>query len=570
MILPPSGTADDLGIVLCTDHRTEWQGVPREFAERVTTAQDAAELVSSMVDRPDPWPVSLQRTLLHPSSAVPAALAPVRAGGTALDLGTGWFGLAPALASFGVETTRADWIYSRLRFARLVHPVPGITDVLVEPLRLPDLTTARFDAIFLDLNQFPATAHAELLSGARRLLMPGGAVVAGVTDRRAGLIRTASFAQALRTPSSRAVVRRAGMQVHAAHFALPDRAAPQVVVPTQRLAEQLSVRRRYTGAKALALRLLRAVNGIPLLARDRLLVLTPTGAGTEPSAAGRALGEEGEPLVLALSDARVGVLGTERFAKVALSTDQQHALMAEADRTTGAGGTAFGPHVVEPQEVGRTDGIMRVSYPAVAARTVPPEAAAAAIDTVLDRLDRAPVSALARTPLWRRLVSERGQRDITDLHARPLWEWLSRRCHDSTVPVGPNHGDLHPDNVLVPAGSGRPVLVDWNRFEEGNPLVLDPLYAALNIEREITGCSFAEAFERAAKDSLTGPLAVRTVAVRGDLEALEAAVLLLLDRIASYSLPRRRFKPWTLPQFEDATATLLARVNHSFPPRTLK
>lgn len=557
----PATSIDDIGIVHRAEGTLGWPGVPDEFAELVTTSHNPAEMVASMVDGPAALPTSLQRSLLHPASALPAVLAPVGAGRSALDAGTGWFGLAPALASLGMSVTRADWSYPRLRFSRVVHPAPAITDVLIGRSRLADLG-ARFDVIFLDLEQVPPSARPGLLSGARLLLRPGGAVIAGVTDPRAVLVRAGSFAKALRAPSWRTVARRAGLVLHATHFCLPDRSAPQVVIPAARLAQEIGDRRRPTGVKAAASRLLRAAGGAAVLAPDRFLVLTPVGAVTGPSAASRVVGEQDEPLVLALSDARVGVLGSERFAKIALSTDQQRALMSEAHKARRARGTVFGPHVVEPEASSEEDGIVRVLYAAVTARPVSPEKAAAAVDSVLDKLDPSSMAALEDTPLWRRLVGDRGQRDIADLDAGPLWSWLQSRCAHRTVPVGPNHGDLHPDNLLVRADSGDPMLVDWNRFEEGNPLLLDPLYAAIGVEQVATGCSFADAFERAATGSLNGVLADRARQLLGELDIVEATALLLLDRVASYSLPRRRYKPWTLPQFEDALLRLSRLVTN--------
>lgn len=565
--MSPWGAAwtDEVGIVrLATDSDEPWPGVPPAVADLARTAQGPDDILPVMLDGPRRWPVSLQRVLLHPASAVPAVLAPLRAGGSALDLGSGRLGLSPALASFGATVTRADWIYSRLRFARLMHPAPGVTDVLVGRRGLPEQLRRRFDVVFLDLEAFADVPA--LLAEVHRLLRPSGTVVAAAIDHRARLAWRAP-SRALRTPSLRTLTRRAGMTLHDEFVPLPDAVTPRALVPVPRLPAHLSAHRRYSGAKAVAARVLGAVRASRLLATDRFLVLTPRGAAREASVARRAVSEERKSLVLSLSDARAGVLGTATFAKVALSADQQQALTREAEKTVRARQSAFAPYVLERAHLRRREGVVSVAYPAVAVRPDDPAAAAAVIGDALASLDPSQVSPLQHTPLWRRLTSDRGQRDIADLGAHPLWEWLSVRCHDSSVPVGPNHGDLHVDNVLVPA-SGRPVLVDWNRFEESNPLLLDPLYAAILLDQESSGRSFAESLELAASGRLEGSLVGRACSVRGDLDPEEATVLVLLDRVASYSLPRRRFKPWTMPPFEEAVDRVSSLVQRSgTPPR---
>lgn len=556
---------DDVGIIRRTDRDEPWLEVPDAVAQTARRARTADEVITTMLDGPQPWPVPLQRELLHPSTGAVATLVPASCR-TALDLGTGWFGLAPALAALGVTVTRADWVYPRLRFARLMHPTAGGTDLHVGLGDLPPPGSGPFDAVFLDLDALArrgvgTAAVTSLLTAVRRLLTPRGAVIVGAANHRMSLLRDGRLLRALSASSFPARARRSGLVIHEVLVPLPDRASWRVLVPRTRLRHYLRVHDQRTGVKRVVGRLLLNAAGERLLAPDSYLVLTPSGNETVHTLRDQLVGEPAHtgPLTMALSDARVALVGSEQFVKVALSEDQRRALRAEADKTRRAGRTAFAPVVLEPGKVDETAGILSVTYPAVAARTVAPTTARDVISGALERLDASQSAPLTDTSLWSRLTSARGQRDLDELGAQALWHWLADKSIDCVVPVGPTHGDLHPDNVLVSL-SGDAVLVDWNRFEENNPLVLDPLYAAVNLEQVMTGCSLTEALQRAAADSLTGKLARRAHRVRGDLDALQSAALLLLDRLVSYSLPRRRYKPWTLPPFEQAVRALTAAV----------
>lgn len=264
------------------------------------------------------------------------------------------------------------------------------------------------------------------------------------------------------------------------------------------------------------------------------------------------------PITTALSDARVAVAGTREFAKVPLSHHQQSALVEELEKTRLARTTGFAPFVLPGGRLERTAGIPHVVYPYVTAANADLADREQAVVSALVGLGEGRVSRLQDTALWRRLTSPRGQSDIAELGAQALWSHVREHSRDAILPVGPSHGDLHPDNVLIPR-HGTPLLVDWNRFETDNPLVLDAGYAAVRFAGNGTGDDLADGITALADGTLTGQLADRADLLRGDLEPLPAATLILLDRIASYSLPRLRHKPWTAPPLARAVAALSSR-----------
>ena len=86
--------------------------------------------------------------------------------------------------------------------------------------------------------------------------------------------------------------------------------------------------------------------------------------------------------------------------------------------------------------------------------------------------------------------------------------------------------------------------------------MLDAAYAACQVDLARTGSGLAEAVRRLAATELAGPLATIAASRRGALTLAQVATLVVLDRVVSYSLPRRRYKPWTLPGVRAAVAVV--------------
>lgn len=569
---------DEAGVVRLTSDDVPWHGVPGTVVSRTLGSVDADDLVDAIDGS-----TALQEALLDPSSGVAATVVALPPDARVLDLGTGWYALAGTLATLGARATRADWVYARLRFTRTVHGAaggPAVHLAVTEPLPWPDGT---FDAVFVDLAAIRDAAAADgrpprearrvascVLDEARRVVSGTGVLVAGVrsplrtvADALVPVLRGRAPAlqdlrRAVLGPGPRRTLRRARLAPRRAYVSLPSRTDWSQVVPAERLGAVLRATHRSSGAKRLVARALLALGGGSVLAPDAFLVSRPTPSvhGAPPSLPERLAGRPGRPLPIttALSDARVAVLGPEEFLKLPLSPDQAVALPGEVAKTESARSTGFGPFVVAGSRVGRWHGTPYAAYPAVAERSASVQEKQAVLVAALDAVLPGEPAALRSTTFWARLGSERGAQDAEDLGASALRRAVLDAWGDATVPTGPTHGDLHTGNVLVPH-EGRALLVDWNRFETRNPLVLDPAYAALQLARE-SGRTLAEALAALRDGRLHGPLADRADALRGDLTLARTATLVLLDRVVSYSLPRRRHKPWTMPALREAVATL--------------
>ncbi|MFB8230017.1 hypothetical protein [Cellulosimicrobium sp. NPDC055967] len=551
---------DDLGIVRATTDDQPWRTVPGHVRATVREARTAEDVVAAMLQGPRSWPLHTVQELLHPASGAVAALVPTGPGARVLDLGTGWAALGPALGTLGADVVRADWSLDRLRFARLMHAVPGGVDVHIDVRDPLAATSPGFDVALADLGELAAAGLApheaeRVLTEVVRAMSPSGRLVIGAEESVVRAVLRSSRGRE-RQASVRRLARRSGLRVVERYVALPHRAGWRVLVPGGAARRYLLEHEQRHGWKRGVARALTRGGGHRLLAPGAFVVLAREDHG--PGAQRAASWADEGARALALSDARVGLAGPRSFVKIALSPDQRTALVAEHQRMRAARSTRLGPYVLEAEMVGTGD-VVGIRTPVVRSRAVDVATSTRVVGDVLAALDDTDHGPVSDSVLWARLRSSRGQRDIAECEAQGIWRWADRTLSSRQVPLGPSHGDLHPENVLVPAGR-PPVLVDWNRFEPRNPLVLDALYAAICHERARTGCSLADALGRAADDAIPGPLARRAHQVRGELGPLDAATLVLLDRVASYSLPRRRHKPWTLEPLVRAVEVLGPRL----------
>jgi SAM-dependent methyltransferase len=577
---------DEVGILRLAEGDETWGTVPAYARTAALQAADVEDLVAQMVDGDDPWPGDLRRRLLHPAGGAAATLVPLAPGSAVLDLGTGWSTLARALSAFGAEVTSADWVYARLRFETLMHDAPADLAVhldLDEPLPWPDGT---FDTVFVDTAEVRrllvgrADADAVLgrvLTEARRVLTDDGVAVVGTRNRlwdlRPGVPRPGPADRrkpsarevwaALRTPWDDGPVRAAGLRTARVIVALPRREGWRWMVPQERLGEHLRTPPPPSSRGRRAVRVAAAAGGARWLARDYYLLARKTSDGTTPRTLGEVLAgttEQPAPATMALSDARVAVLGSRDFVKLPVSAEQQEQVVAEVRKTHDAAGTVLGAYVVGGARVERWGAVPYAVYPVVRPRrTADLAAARRALQGVLREVGGGEVALLRETVFWARLASPRGQADLTDANAQAVREHLMDTCADAVVPVGPTHGDLHAGNVLLPKAGG-PQLVDWNRFESHNPLLLDGVYAAAEEFRAEHGATLADALLAFVDGEMGGAVAERARTLLGDLAPLEAAMTVFVDRAMTYGQPRRRYRPWTLPPLQRTGAALAARL----------
>jgi SAM-dependent methyltransferase len=568
---------DDVGITLLAASDEPWSTVPPYVVQTARRATTADQVIADLIDGQPPWSVDLQRRLLHPKSGAVATLVGPRPGATALVLGTAWASLPAALASYRVDVVVADWIYARLRLNRLLHvarPIPCLHLGLLDALPWSDES---FDYVFLDVREFDhlcqpdceaVRVKAQALTEVRRVLRRDGTALIGSRNAlRAGFKvprlrrreqrrqQLRHVSEALRTPWRDRSLSDAGLRVRREVVPYPRDEDWRWLVPGERLRDQVP---SVSGWKGRAVTLVLRAGLAKWAGRDHYLLVQRADAAerTVRTLAESLVGvREPTPLTLALSDARVAVTNSKSFLKVPLSLDQQVALEAEVEKTKLARTTAFAPFVVSRARIERWHGVPHAIYPTVAGRPVGASHAQAAVDAALRALDSSALATLDSTTFWRRLSSARGGADAAEISAAGLREEVLDVVGGRLVPVGPTHGDLHQGNVLVPV-SGHPLLVDWNRFELRNPLLLDALYAAVRAEQAEGRATLGQALLAFVRGEIMSPPAARAQELLGELTRLQAAQVVLLERIVSYSLPRRRHKPWTLAPLQEAVRAL--------------
>ncbi|WP_127129841.1 methyltransferase domain-containing protein [Georgenia sp. SYP-B2076] len=571
---------DGLGVVRLSEADEPWDGVPAHASAAARRSATVERLVDEMVDGDEPWPADLRRRLLHPAGGAAATLVPLGPGATALDLGTGWSTLARAVRSFGAAVASADWVYPRLRFDALMHDAPADVAVHINaagPLPWPD---GSFDVVFVDLSALeralrskPGAAQAQdrMLAEVRRVLADDGALVAGTRNplrdlARRGLpaARGADFWQAVRRPSGEDRLRRAGFTPARVVVPYPGRETWRWLIPQERLRAHLRATMAPSSPRRRAVRLAVAAGAGAWVMADYYVVARTGRSSLGPvrTLAEQLAGGPGEPapVTMALSDARVAIAGARDFVKLPLSREQQDKIVDEVRKTNEARETAFAPFVIDRARVERWGALPYGVYPLLTRPRSDPARARATVDAALRAVDAGVTAPVGATTFWRRLSGPQGGSDADDVGAGALRERVLGGWGPATVPVGPTHGDLHAGNTLLP-GAGHPLLVDWNRFERLNPLLLDGVYAAVDGHRTRSRATLAQALVAFADGEIRGRIADRAATVLGELTPLEAATLVLLDRAMSYGLPRRRHRPWTLPPLEQAVAALAARLD---------
>lgn len=586
---------DDVGLVRLSDSDHPWAGVPAPFADAVLASTVAEDVVTAMTSGAHRVGTAVQQRLMHPSGGAAAVLAPVHDGCVVLDLATGWSTLASALRSLGATVTRVEWSLAALRFGQLMDAPPAQHAVHVAPGRPLPFDDGTFDAVFLDVEALeraldvaggtatPAVRRDAVLADVRRVLGPEGTAVLGTRSslrsrrtpvspgerRRSAVHAVAARVRSARRPWGGAALARAGFADLRVLVAHPRRRAGHWLLPAEQVSSRLTEARGTASAAGAAKELLRRstarLGGGLWLAEDYYVL-----AHRDPLPGGppRTLGEhlapfraEPTPLVRSLSDARVAMLGGRSFVKLPLSEPQREALLREARNTEAARGTAFGPFTLASVESAQWHGIPYTEFPLVVSRPgAGPDEALVAVRAALEAQPADTLAPLRTTALWQRLGTARGGRDVAEMGAGRLHAGVVDRCGGRVVPVGATHGDLHAANVLLPA-DGPPLLVDWNRYESRNPLLLDAGYAAVRLHMRQAGVSMEAALLALADDELRGPLADRAAAVRGELLPVQAAVLVLLDRVVSYSEPRRRHKPWTMAPLLGSVSALTRRLD---------
>jgi SAM-dependent methyltransferase len=580
---------DPAGITRFSSSDRAWPDVPEAFARSVMRAQTPDDVIAALNDVAHPVPRPQQERLLDPRNGGLAVLVGARVDTSALVLGTPWTTLPRALASLGVQVVWLDWYEARLRFGRLMCGSQAVLTGHIDPAEALPFSDGVFDFVFADLDEVDrVTAYgSSKLSGRRakrvltelhRVLDADGVAVLGITNpyRRPRVMGTAAAAAPGRVEAVRSALRPWGEhRIRAAGFTgmrivvpYPHRGRWRRLIPEERLPEHLARARLPTSSEGVATSLVRraaaSVGAGKWIVRDYIVLAHRRPRGGAPprmlTESLDAFAGEPPPVVGALSDARVTVTGCRSFVKFPLSCLEQQGLIREIENTVAARATAFEPFTLPWARTEVWHGVPYSVFPLV---TQPRDTASsdawAAILTALEAQDDDCTAAFRDTALWNRLRSDRGIADVREIGAESLHDAVLDRCSDIIVPVGATHGDLHALNVLL-RGSHRPLLVDWNRFEPLNPLLLDAVKAAISAHRKHTKASLAKALSDFADGAFDDPLARRAHKLLGAMTPLQAVTLVLLDRTVSYGSPRSSHRPWKLEPLQKAAGCLTRRL----------
>jgi len=546
-----------------------WTDVPLAFADQVLQAHDQDELIVEILRRPGGLTAKQQHAVMHPSGGVAAILMPPRPGQRVLILGVGNSTLPIAVASFGAIVTCADWSAARLHFARLLGEplVQGSWHALDAGADLP-FDDRSFDVVIADLDELQRVADgavSEILADVRRVLAREGRLVLSVSNRlrRWRSIGVTGIARAIRSPWSAEILSGAGFGGRRVLVPYPNQRNWKWMTPLDRLREPIGERADLVDKRSTMIRLWKGLARLGLgrwisedffvLAHvdgdDELAIFTDTLDATagEPS-----------PRLRSLTDARVAVVGQQRFAKVPLSAFQQAALVDEVHKTELARNTPFAAYTLTGGRVRDHHGVAVTDFPFVDADIEGDNDPEAAVLQILAEIPADHTATLADTTFWSRLTSDHGESECATAGATGLRAHVIELHGASRLPIGPTHGDLHPGNVMFV--DRRPLLVDWNRFELANPLFLDSLYALVLERQQRHGTRFVEELVAYADGVTSGPLSELVDRTLGDLTGEQASLILLLDRTVSYSESRGRFTPWMLSRLTAAATTFAERL----------
>ncbi|HWL78347.1 class I SAM-dependent methyltransferase [Microbacterium sp.] len=523
-----------------------WPGIESDFIEAVNQADTWKTLLGAIRAKQVSWPWRLTET----KDAALAALPPVHQGAKALVIGGNWIELAPALSYLGADVIRADYIAARVKFLRLMggQAREVVRLSLEEDLPWQD---GSFATIFVDLVDLDRAGLQRadlnmLLREVRRVLAPDGiAIVAtenplqsrwwswreGRTRLRAciGLVREVGLARVTRP--WQIVAQPVGLEVVRALEPHPSLDDWELLLPPSPPFSR--GRRGASVARAGRVHeLAERVGAGILVAHHHILICRPSHQTPERSNAARGAIAAPRSIVRACSDSRAAIETGDEFLKVPLSDRQEAEVLDEVGRTIEAASGPWGKVATPWARAEVRSGVTIAVYPRLRASAVPLATYEDRLTDVLRGLPR-DVAKLHDTELLRRIISPPVPENLS---AGPLRQLRVEALSFQTrvVPVGPSHGDLDRANVLALEDGGIRI-VDWQRSQPENPLFIDALSAAVDVERLRTGGARAEAFAAWTDGGLNGPLADLAYSLLGDLTRREACALLLLHEVTSYS-----------------------------------
>jgi SAM-dependent methyltransferase len=500
-----------------------------------------------------------------------ALLAATSTGTLSLLLGSGSDRLAAIIPRLGGIAVAAEWKPPTGRHTDGQGEKDDILRVSIDPYRGLPFVDGCFDSIFvpraLALTRLTAERqrserelHGELIRECRRVLKPGGRLVASVPnaaglrpllrvmerlatgtpllprrlrDRVRKLAAVVPKSRGYSKPAAARLLQEGGFEGVTHYLPWPRRSHWKVLMPDAYARTQpLPAAGQWDRVTRLLLDALFRVGLQERLILEYCVVARRAGDGAVRSraalmdeimrqAVGTAVAHE--PIVIhARSDRIATFISGSTFVKVAFGPVQARRFGWEVEALDRARSTAVHGAMIDYIGHGRIHSVPYMVFPAAEVVVYRDEAEKIAVlEQAFDVLGGGARSAeLQATDAWRRIFADKSRQELTRLGARGILDRFTAACAGRKVPVGLVHGDLHVGNVLRRGGSPTPR--DWDRLPAASPLLLDRCNAVtqLLVSRATAAEESAprlKALERLAKKDQGTPLVHRLEEVAGEL-----------------------------------------------------
>lgn len=500
-------------------------------------------------------------SLIDPHSSAIASVVGLYGGELVLCICGRWQALPTALSYLGARVVLADIDYDLARLSQVAYPALDAPMHVDAGIGLP-WSRDCFDTAFVDLLDVDRSTARALLNELTRVLKPGASLVIGVENgllSAALRIRDRKRGRAVRNADRRRsrslgrlwapwadLLNGTAWRAERVLIAHPAADHLRQLLPNS----QLGLRR--SGLRGLAGRL-----GIgSWMARDYLVIARQDDS---PSALGIGMELLGESAVtIACSDVRVAIDSSTGFIKVPLAKDQEYEVADEVRRTQRAALTRFAPHVLSGVRLDTWRGRPIARYPHLEQLPRRPDDLPERVARALSDLSIGQFAQLRDTDLFARIEKPDFPENVRLGEFAALTQVVL--CHAShRVPVGPSHGDLHSDNILV-SSSGELIFVDWQRAEESNPLFVDLVSITLDFCNTTPGRPLPELYRELLEDHASGPV---VDAMKGSLGEVPLTVALMASVLNTVSALRYSLCAFPPDQALVAGASYLARMWNS-------
>lgn len=466
--------------------------------------------------------------------------------GTRILVITGaWTGLPRALGHLGGQVTVVDHDQRRLEGA--VAP-DAVEDSCPHALNVPvdgmlPLPSAHFDTVFFDIE--PDAYADDRIRAARltelaRVATSRAPIILGMQHpllsawrRSRGASRPERIRHVLRAcrggvgrPWNRGL-ERAGL--HPVEALVPARDASTLPALMSRSRARGQLRALEPRGRLESIRRLAATIGLVVAVAPRCVLLAGVGRRPATSMADRLVGRAG--MIFPRDSWRVAIDGSTGFAKVALAHTQDDGLRLEVVNTRAAARQpAWAPHVVHGVKFEHADRAGVALFPHLAVRRLSKTAVARCIADVLVSIPEARRAAIGESDLYDEVRHPIVGSNLKAAKCRRLRRWLVERA-GAVVAIGPTHGDLIVDNVLLSDAGVRGI--DWGRYRPEGALFIDALQAALSEYQRSHDVDLAGSVQAYLDGSLGGPLAELVSARAPGLSRLECVAWLLVHEVCT-------------------------------------